>query len=756
MAKPLSPYIERAIEQLKLLSDRSRVIWKKLLYPAADHRKIGIKQHDVTDCGAACLASISAFYGLKIPIARIRQFAGTDKKGTNLFGLAEAAGKLEFSAKAVKTNLEDIAELPLPAIAHVVVNKQLQHYIVVYAIDQKGIKVMDPAKGIVEVISREDFAAISSGIFLLLAPMAGFVQKDETVSAIARFAYLLQPHKSILLQTLAGALAFTVLGFGTSIYLRKILDNVLPNGNQNLLNLMSVLMIGVLIIQLLINYTRSILTMRTGQQIDARLILGYYKHLIRLPQSFFDSMRTGEIISRMNDAVKIRVFINDVLVGFAVNVFILIFSFVFMFSAYWKLALIMLTVLPLYALIFVYSNKVNKRTQRKLMEDGAELESQLVESVNAITTIKRFGLEDHANIKTESRFIKLLGTVYASSLNSLAVGNASSLISGLFTIVLLWCGSTFVINNTITAGELLSFYAIVGYFTGPVVGLIGMNKTAQDALIAADRLFEIMDLEQEDIENKMPLTAAMVEDIRFSNVQFRYGTRTDVFENLSLTIEKGKVTAIIGESGSGKTTLLSLLQGIYPLQSGNIFIGNLDIKYISPESLRTTIAAVPQSIDLFNSSIIENITVGDYQPDMKRVLEICNELGIISFIEKLPQGFNTNIGENGQSLSGGQRQRIVIARALYRNPEVLILDEATSALDTHSEHYIKQVIESMRANGKTIILIAHRLSSIAGADKIIALRDGQLAEEGKHDELMLQKGYYYSLWMQQFPQLAEV
>ena len=384
------------------------------------------------------------------------------------------------------------------------------------------------------------------------------------------------------------------------------------------------------------------------------------------------------------------------------------------------------------------------------MENSADLESQLVESLTSATTIKRFGLESWANLKTEGNFVKLLQTIFKSGKSGIYLGTFSEFISALFTIVLLWYGSYLVLDNEITPGELLSFYSIIGYFTGPAQSLIGANKSIQDALIAADRLFEIMDLEREETENKVKLTPDLVGDITFSDVSFRYGTRVQVFENLSLKINKGQITALVGESGSGKSTMMSLLQNLYPLSSGYIKIGDYDIKHIDNESLRQRVSVVPQQIDLFNGNIIENIAVGDFEPDMRRILGICQVLGIVEFVEKMPQGFETPIGENGASLSGGQRQRIAIARALYRNPEVLILDEATSALDTISEQYVQNTIKHLREHGKTIILIAHRLSTVRHADKIMVLENGKLLEEGNHSALFEKRGKYFELWVKQF------
>ncbi|MEZ2336623.1 peptidase domain-containing ABC transporter [Mucilaginibacter sp. RCC_168] len=696
---------------------------------------IKIKQRDITDCGAACLASVASHYKLDLAVARIRQLAGTDKKGTNVLGMVEAAQKLGFEAKGVKGPFESLFKIPKPAIAHLVVKEILHHYVVIYKVTDKFVEVMDPIDGQLSRRSHDEFKKEWSGALILLLPSEEFEVGNEKKSVNSRFWTLIKPHRSILIQALFGAIVYTILGLSTSVFVQKLVDFVLVDGNRNLLNIMGIGMVLILALQLFIGTAKTIFTLKTGQMIDAKLILGYYKHLLRLPQQFFDTMRVGEIISRINDAVKIRTFLNDVSINFLVNIFIVVFSFIMMFTYYWKLALIMLTVIPLYLAIYYITDKLNKKAQRKLMEDAAELESQLVESLNSVGTIKRFGLEDHADEKTEVRFVRLLKIGMKSNLNSVFSGTSSELISRLLTIALLWVGAGYVMDNNITPGELLSFYTLIGYFTGPVSSLIGMNRTVQDAVIAADRLFEIMDLEREKDENQIDLSPDKIGDIRFENVSFRYGTRVAVFDNLNLIIPKGKFTAIVGESGSGKSTLMSILQNIYPIQNGNVRIGEYDLKYINNSSLRRMISVVPQQIDLFAGNVIDNIAVGDNEPDMKKIIDISAKLGITGFIESLPKGFQTYLGENGTSLSGGQRQRIAIARALYRNPEILILDEATSSLDSVSEKYVQKMIEFLKEEQKTVIVITHRSSTLNNADNIIVLDKGVVVEQGSHKKL---------------------
>ncbi|MDR9364577.1 MAG: peptidase domain-containing ABC transporter [Balneolaceae bacterium] len=714
-------------------------------------RKIGIKQHDITDCGAACLASVAAHFGLQMPISKIRQYASTDKKGTNILGMIEAAEKLGLSAKGVKGEFESLFKIPTPTIAHVVVKEVLHHFVVIYNTTDKYIEVMDPMDGKLHKIPHEEFKEQWTGVLVLITPSGNFEKGNEKVSITSRLWFLLKPHWTVLLQALIGAAVFTIVGLSTAIFVQLIVDYVLVDGNRNLLNLLGIGMILLLLLQIFIGVAKTVFVLKTGQLIDARLILGYYKHLLKLPQRFFDTMRVGEIISRINDAVKIRAFINDVAINIIVNIFIVLFSFGLMFTYFWKLGLIMLAIIPVYALVYFITNQINKTTQRKLMEDAADLESQLVESLNSVSTIKQFGLEDFANMKTETRFVQLLKTVYRSGLNSVFSGNASQFTSRIFTIILLWVGAGFVLQGDITPGELLSFYAIIGYFTGPVSELVGMNKTIQDAMIAADRLFEIMDLDKEEQGQNVALKPEMIGDIRFSDVHFRYGSRVDVFKDLNLVIPKGKVTAFVGESGSGKTTLVNILQRMYPIESGRVTIGDINLAHIDTKSLRDMISVVPQKIDLFSGNVIDNIAVGAFDPDMEKILHICKTLGILSFIEELPNGFETHLGENGAALSGGQKQRIAIARALYKDPEILILDEATSSLDSASEQYVQDAVSYLRDEGKTVILIAHRLSTVFMADKICVLDEGNLVEEGNHKELISKQSHYHQLWQNQFP-----
>jgi ATP-binding cassette subfamily B protein len=708
-----------------------------------------IKQHDTNDCGAACLASVGHYYRLKIPIARIRQLAGTDREGTSVLGLIEAAESMGLRAKAVRGAVEHLPKIPLPAIAHLGLGPQSGfHYVVIYKVKKGKLRIMDPASGSIVNYTKKEFVDRWTGVLVLLSKKEGNKILIEGMNPYRRFWGLIRPHRRILLQVIFGAIIYTILGLGISVYVQKIVDQVLGSSNRNLLNLMSLLMLGIIILQAYIGIKRRIYVLKTGQLIDAGLILGYYRHLLHLPQRFFDTMQVGEIISRINDAVKIRVFINNIAIDMLVNLFVVLFAFALMFTYSWKLASLVVLIIPFYLGIYLLMNHVNKKVERRLMEDSAGLESQLVESITHIRTVKETGLETYTELKTENRFVALLYTYFRSAMNEIFANSSTQFLASLFLVLLLWIGSVLVLEGEITTGELLSFYALMAYFNNPLISLIGSNKNIQNALIAADRLFEIMDMERDPGQNRIRFTKNDMGDICFENISFRYGSRAEIFKNFSLSIKQGQITAIVGESGSGKTTLTGLLLQLYPLNEGKIKIGRKDLSFVVKSDLRKIIGVIPQQVQLFKGSIIDNIAFGT-TPDLSKIFKLSEELGISTMIEGLPHGYDTEIGENGATLSGGQKQRIAIARALYRSPEILILDEATSGLDSHAEQIVQRVVQNFASLGGTVILISHQLNNIIIADQILVLKQGRLVEKGRHQELLSHRKVYYDLWVGQ-------
>ncbi|MGO7186172.1 peptidase domain-containing ABC transporter [Rhizobium brockwellii] len=714
------------------------------------------KQRDTADCGGACLASVAATFGYQLPFSRIRQYASTDRSGTTVLGLTEAAVKLGFIAKAVKGGFDCLYKIPMPTVAHMVIKEVLHHFVVIEAVDARWVTVMDPAYGEIRKLSHEEFKAQWTGVLVLMVPGDTFKRRDESTSPLLRFARLLAPHKSALVQSLVGAVVTTILGLSTAIYIQKIVDLVITGGNRNLLNLMSVAMLLILVLQVLINLLRNLLVVQTGQKIDVTLILGYYSHVLNLPQKFYDSMRMGDIISRMNDAAKIRRFLNDVAINMFVDINTSLFALGLMFVYSSKIALVVAASIPLYLLVFWTTNRVNRKYQRAIMENAADLEAQLVESLGAVSTINACAVENFANWNIETRFIKTLHSVYKSARVSIFGDSASTFLSTLFNVVLMWFGTTLALDQGLTPGELLSCYALLGYVTRPIASLIHTNSVVQDAFIAADRLFDIFDLDQQKIGGGIDATKSHLGDMRMENVTFRHGSQPELFRNLNLTFGRGEVTAVVGESGSGKSTIAALLQNTYHLQSGRIRIGSYALQDLSTVSLRKVIATVPQSIDVFSSSVIENIALGEFDPDIAKILKICDKVGLRNLIECWPDGLETRLGENGVRLSGGEKQRIALARALYRDPEILILDEATSSLDSVAEEFVLRLVEDLRRAGRTVIVIAHRLSTICKANKIVVLCKGKIIEEGSHTELLSSNGAYAALWRAQNGALTEL
>lgn len=685
------------------------------------------KQRDLTDCGAACFAWLCDRHRLKLPITRLRSELGTNRTGTNAAALVQAAKRLGFTAKGVKGPAEALPTVPLPAIAHCLINQKLLHYVVLVEWTSKYARVMDPAVGHVEKWSHEKFKAVWTGVLILLAPGEEFKTGDHTVSPWRRLWRLLQPHHAVMAQAFVGAIVTTILGLGMSVYVQKIVDQVIPDGNRQLLNLLGVCMLVILAFKLLLGWGQSLLSLRLAQKIDAALILAYYRHLMRLPQAFFDTMRVGEITSRVADAVKIRNFLNQTLLNLLLNPLIVGFSLGAMLLWSWKLALLSLALIPANALIYWAVNRLNREYQRKLMERAADFDAQLVESLNIQPTLRSYRLEDFSTLKTETRLVHLLKTTWLAALGGFGCNTAATLVTQAYMIGLLWVGASLVLDAGLTPGQLMSCYTLAGYLTGPIAALIGLNASIQEALIATDRLFELMDLEIERDQGRIDLEPDAGGDIRFENVDFKHTGRATTLENISLTLPAGRITALRGASGCGKSTLLALIQRLYHPQAGHISIGGHDIQYYRLENLRRNLAVVSQQPQMLSGTILENLAPGDYQPDMRRLLRLCREVGILDFVEKLPQGFLTHLNENGAGLSGGQRQRLALVRALYLEAAIILLDEPSSALDAGSEERLMETLRRLRTEGRTVVIAAHTSRLLEVADMVVTLADGRVS-----------------------------
>lgn len=710
-----------------------------------------VKQHDTKDCGAACLATISKTHGLKYPISKIREVAGTDKKGTSALGIVQAAEELNFIAKGVKVKQpEDLfGEIPLPAIAHVIIDNSLLHYVVIHKVTKKEIIIADPAQGIVKY-SPKDFFEIWTGILILMVPNVNFQKGNETEGNFKRFFNLIKPHKSLLTNVFLSSILITILGIAGSFYFKILLDDIIPNNLTQSLNTYSIGFIVLMIFKVLTDGLRNQLFIHLGQKLDIPLMLGYYNHVIKLPMNFFDTREVGEIISRFNDASKIREAISGVTLTMMIDTLMILLGGLILYLQ--SPLLFSLTLVPLifYAIIvFSFKNSI-ENINRKTMESNANLTSYLVQSLNGVETIKAYNAESEVSEETEQRFIKFIKNIFKNeSINNMQI-TLKSFVKGIFSIVILWIGTSQALSGRISFGELLTFNALLVYFLDPIENIINLQASVQSALVAADRLSETMDLslEKPSHDQKKIIPETIRGDIEIKGLDFRYGKRSLILKKINMNIEQGSRVALIGESGSGKTTLVKLLMKFYEYENGDIIINDYNLKDINIESIREKIAYISQDTFLFNGTIYENIKLGNPGATYEDVIAACKKAQIHKYINTLPLRYDTLIEENGSNFSGGQKQRLSIARAVLTSPDVFIMDEATSNLDSMTKKAIEKTLNDFSKDITTIV-IAHDLSNMHQYDTIYVLEEGKLIEQGSHEELKKLERKYFELWKEQ-------
>lgn len=714
------------------------------------------RQADHKDCGPTCLKIIAKYYGKTINIQELRDFSETTREGSNLLFLSDAAEKIGFRTLGVKLSVQRIEEAPLPCILHW--NKD--HYVVLYKIKNNKYYISDPAFGLLEY-NKEDFVKFwignnaddttKEGIALLIEATPKFFESDfdrEENSGLGfrfLFKYLFQ-YKSFLIQLAIGLLASSLLNLIFPFLTQSIVDVGIQNQNIHFIYLILFAMLFIFAGRTGLELIRSWILLHLSTRINISLISDFFIKLMNLPISFFDVRMTGDIMQRINDHRRIE----KILTTSSLNV---LFSVINMFVmgavlAYFNLQIFLVFFVGsvfYFGWITLFLKRREALDYKRFAEVSNE-QNKVMELINGMQEIKLHNAEKQKRWGWEYVQARLFRVSIKGLILEQTQTIGSSVINELKNIFIILLSAKLVIEGSITLGMMLAISAIVGSLNGPITQLIEFVRELQDAKISLARLSEIHqkedELQQEEHQtNEVPLDV----DIEVKNLSFRYlGSDIPVLDNLNLVIPANKVTAIVGVSGSGKTTLMKLLLKFYEPEKGEVLVGSTQLKNISQKAWRTNVGAVMQEGFIFSDTIANNIAFGSDRVNKERLLYAADVANIKEYIAGLPLGFNTKIGAEGLGMSTGQKQRLLIARAVYKNPEVLFFDEATSALDANNEKEIMRKLDIFFEN-KTVVVIAHRLSTVMNADQIVVLDKGKIIEIGNHSALVEQKGNYFEL-----------
>ena len=760
-----------------------------------------VRQHDTTDCAAACLAMVCLHYKKEITITRLRDMMGTDLKGTNLVGLQKAANELGFTTAAVRVDRENfLSDFSLPCIAQVITDQGLAHFVVVFKkttlrddgerrkhmldeaervkeAEEKGKKhkckdyviIGDPATEL-KKISLDEFYKNFTGVLLLLNPTSEFNvnqrkklapgapgyeaqqanEKDDGKpnrwGMMKRYIDLLLPQKKLFFYAILSSVITTILGIASSMFNKILMDEVLPYGLKNLLVSLIVVFSVVNLTSTLLSTVRQWILIFLSIKIDIPLMLGYFEHVYKLPMKFFASRKTGEITTRYSDASTIKSVFTSIALSVVMDIVMACATGVILFRMNATLfSISIFTTLLSILLVFIFKQPF-KRINEETMQQSAILNSQMIESLRGIETVKCNAEEDRELEALEREYIKSLKISLRSSKISTVQSLISTLITTILGMVTSYVGIMQVLNGEMTLGGYMAFSTLSSYFTNPVSELVGLQMSIQQAQISIKRLTEIMDYESEQDETREYTEMEKIDgDIEFKDVSFRYGSRSPALSHVSFTIPYGKKVALVGSSGSGKSTITKLLLKYYEPESGTISVGGVDLDEYSNASVRRAIAYVPQNVELFSKTIYDNIRISRPEASLDEVKAAAKKADAHEFIRKLPLQYNTYLEEAGNGLSGGEKQRIALARAFLKDSGLYILDESTSNLDFATENLIFNMIYEQLAD-RSMLIVAHRLSTVRDCDLILVMDHGEIVERGTHEELLEKQGKYYELW----------
>ncbi|SFM84495.1 ATP-binding cassette, subfamily B [Algoriella xinjiangensis] len=713
------------------------------------------KQPDLKDCGPTCIKIIAKYYGKSISLQSIRNISETTREGSSLLGLSDAAEQIGFRTIGVKISYNILKnEVPFPCIVH----WNNSHFIVVYKIKNDKIYVSDPSYGLITYTSQEfirnwignnSTEETEDGVALLLEPTPNLkdFNTDEEIdkkSFSYIFKYLLR-YRQLFLQLVLGLLCGSLISLILPFLTQSIVDVGIQNSDLNFIYLVLFGQIALFIGRTSIEVIRSFILLHLSIRISISLVSDFFIKLMKLPIGFFDTRMTGDIMQRINDHNRIeKLLTNSTLDTLFSLVNIVVFSSVLIYYD-WRIFAIFFIGSIAYIIWILFFLKKRRELDYKQFSTVAEEQSKIIELVSGMQEIKLNNAEKQKRWNWEFVQIKLFKISIKSLTLEQTQSVGSSFINQLKDILISFMAASLVIKGDITLGMMLSIQYIIGQLSSPLTQMVSFIQQVQNAKISLERLAEIHDKADEEPDTKSFVNSFKSEGFSFKNMSFRYvGSDINTLNELNLTIPENKITAIVGSSGSGKTTLLKILMKFYPPNEGHIYLGSHNLDNISHQALRAKCGIVMQEGYVFNDTIANNIAVGNDSVDfeaLEKAVEIAN---INDYIKDLPLGYNTKIGNEGIGISGGQKQRLMIARAVYKNPDYIFFDEATSSLDANNEKIIMNNLNKF-FKGKTVVIIAHRLSTVKNADKIIVMEKGRVLEEGTHQELINNKNAYFNL-----------